>query len=628
VSYRNLRLIIESLLLEGVKDDLIELYPDHAQDIKLLQPKWFGWLNARFGKNPSKEETHPFADALETVKAFSMKDSAISAKYKTNEQFKTAVDEAFPPESRSWENPSDPSNMTVDEMETILSLSERKKQRFEVKTTAVENDRIGKVGPWNLWLPSSRDNSCYIAGYDPETMQPKTTWCTARMSGSNLFYSYASNPKLILFYVIKDDAIDYKDRLSIGFMNGKPVLEGKYGGLSVDATNKGLTDKILREILGSHYEGVMKVLEDKVKESKGVSPYGEKFAEAARSVEAFKGMTTGLSKDEQADLISQILKEKKISDEVYLYCAQNKHPKVVDNLMRSNAPAYVKKKVAESDDPVVMKRTVHSEFFPEENFRKLFNIAIKNPGEYWEALKEMSSNKNTPEDVLEKLADVDIDDTNRIQTKLARNPSVPHNILTKLFDRALNGKERINISIIAAIVANPGASSDILKKMFEIRSKFSSPEDMTVRIAGNPSTPEEILRKIMDGEEPRQNGKKRSLSASLALAGNPAIPNDILDTLVNEGNIHVLYAVVSNPATSESLLKKIISFGDDELTLRILHVAEKNLNLSNEVLHDFAKSTNDKLRKAAKQSIKARKLMRSGASQNEFRLREFIRMIL
>jgi hypothetical protein len=275
-----------------------------------------------------------------------------------------------------------------------------------------------------------------------------------------------------------------------------------------------------------------------------------------------------------------------------------------------------------------MKRTVHSEFFPEENFRKLFNIAIKNPGEYWEALKEMSSNKNTPEDVLEKLADVDIDDTNRIQTKLARNPSVPHNILTKLFDRALNGKERINISIIAAIVANPGASSDILKKMFEIRSKFSSPEDMTVRIAGNPSTPEEILRKIMDGEEPRQNGKKRSLSASLALAGNPAIPNDILDTLVNEGNIHVLYAVVSNPATSESLLKKIISFGDDELTLRILHVAEKNLNLSNEVLHDFAKSTNDKLRKAAKQSIKARKLMRSGASQNESRLREFIRMIL
>lgn len=257
-----LRRLVESVLLEGFKDDqryLIEKYPDHTQDLEGLQPKWISWLTARFGERPKTEETHPFEDAIVTIKNFSKKDAGLSVKYAapgTEEKpnvFKASVDEAFPPEDRSWKSPTDVAQMTVDEMELILGLSERKKESFktEVSEEEMESDRVGKVGPWNLWMPTTKERSCKIAGYDPVTRRPKTTWCTARMAGSNLFYNYIGRPgtNMTLFYVIKDNPADDKDWLSVGFINGEPVLEGEYGGISVDRANAGLTERSLRAAL-------------------------------------------------------------------------------------------------------------------------------------------------------------------------------------------------------------------------------------------------------------------------------------------------------------------------------------------------------------------------------------------
>lgn len=295
-------------------------------------------MTARFGERPKTEETHPFEDAIVTIKNFSKKDAGLSVKYAapgTEEKpnvFKASVDEAFPPNDRSWKSPTDVAQMTVDEMELILGLSERKKESFknDVSEEEMESDRVGKVGPWNLWMPTTRERSCKIVGYDPVTRRPKTTWCTARMAGSNLFYNYIGRPgaDMTLFYVIKDNPADDKDWLSVGFINGEPELEGEYGGMSVDRANAGLTERSLRAALGPDHDKIMRILTEKNKSLGGKHPARQKIKDAARNVTAFRYLTQGLSKTEAADLKTQVLREPEVDLEVLQILTRDEDPKV------------------------------------------------------------------------------------------------------------------------------------------------------------------------------------------------------------------------------------------------------------------------------------------------------------
>jgi hypothetical protein len=65
-------MLVEAVILEGFKDDqryLTEKYPEHAQDLESLPPKWIGWLTARFGERPKTEEIHPLRMRLSRSKA-------------------------------------------------------------------------------------------------------------------------------------------------------------------------------------------------------------------------------------------------------------------------------------------------------------------------------------------------------------------------------------------------------------------------------------------------------------------------------------------------------------------------------------------------------------------------------
>ena len=344
-----LRRLIESVLLEGFKDDqryLIEKYPDQAEALSRLQPKWISWLAARFSERPKTKEIHPFEDAIVTIVNFSKRDAAIGEKYKANEQFKEAVDTAFPPNDRSWKSPADATTMTVDEMELILGLSERKKERFksDVSEDDMESDRIGKVGPWNLWMPTTRERSCKIAGYDPVTRAPKTVWCTARMAGSNLFYNYIGRPgtDMTLFYIIRDNPNQNQDWLSLGFVNGKPVLEGKHGGISVDRENNGLTPQKLEAVLKQHHDEIMRILTEKNKSLGGQHPARQKIKDAARSVAALRYLMQGLSKTEATDLKILVLKEPEIDPEVLQILASDEDQDVRHAVARNQStPAEV-----------------------------------------------------------------------------------------------------------------------------------------------------------------------------------------------------------------------------------------------------------------------------------------------
>ena len=84
---QQIRALISKLILEGFKDDqryLSGKYPDKAQQISALEPRWISWLMSRFGASPTHTEIHPFEEAFTALIEFVEKFQAIASKWKTN----------------------------------------------------------------------------------------------------------------------------------------------------------------------------------------------------------------------------------------------------------------------------------------------------------------------------------------------------------------------------------------------------------------------------------------------------------------------------------------------------------------------------------------------------------------
>ena len=543
-----LRLLVERVLIEGFKDDqryLIEKYPDHAQDLEGLQPKWISWLTARFGERPKTEEIHPFEDTIVTIKSFSKKDAGLSAKYAapgTEEKpnvFKASVDEAFPPNDRSWKSPADATTMTVDEMEEILGLSERKKERFktEVSEEEMESDRVGKVGPWNLWMPTTRERSCKIAGYDPVTRQPKTTWCTARMAGSNLFYNYIGRPgtDMTLFYIIKDNPKQDRDWLSLGFVNGKPVLDGKHGGISVDRANNGLTPQKLKAVLRQHHDEIMSVLTEKNKSLGGQHPARQKIKDAARSVAALRYLMQGLSKTEATDLRMHVAGEPEIEPEVLQTFARDENEGIRTVIAsRRSTPTETLQQLARDKDLKVRSAVATNPSAPTEVLQIL--ASDEDP----KVRAVVARNRSTPTEVLEILAR---DTDSRIRNGVAANRSAPAEVLQILAREV--GKKNKNVR--SAVAWNPSAPAEVLQIL-------AGDEEQEIRfgVAVSPNTSAEVLQILARDE---------AWGVRFAVARNENSPAKVLQILARDELEKIRnYAMeqLDNQGLSEARLRQLI----------------------------------------------------------------------
>jgi hypothetical protein len=622
-SHYGLRLLIESILLEGFKEDqryLIEKYPNQAQKLNELLPKWISWLAARFGENPSKKETHPFEDAIVTIKNFSDKDKSIGDKYGTNPQFKSAVDGRFPPEGRTWKSPTDIMNMTVDEMEVIIGFSERKKQRIEVTKDDdnIEGDRVGKVGPWNLWMPTSRGRSCKIAGYDPITLEPKTTWCTARIAGSNLFYSYVGRPgeEITLFYVIKDDPERDNDWLSLGFVNRELKLDGKSGGVSVNRKNEGLNTPLLKSVLGKHHDEILAKLTEKNKHLGGKHPARQKIADAALSAKALNYLIRGLSEEETLDLVRLVIKEPTVADEVWVELSKNSKRKIKEEVAQNpKAPPEILKTLAGDSDEVVRITVAYNPRTPLESLKILAGDSDRG------VRLQVARNTNIPPEALKTLAG---DSVWEVRREAARNPKAPLEAL-----KTLAGDS--NKSVRNTVSGNPKAPPEALKTL-----AGDSETEVRNAVARNPKTPPEILKTLAGDSETWVKdtvaGNRSTPPEALktlagdsdkwvrnAVAGNPKTPPEALKTLAGDSESEVRRAVAGNPKTPPEALKTLA--GDSDKWVR--GAVAKNRNTPTEILKTLAGDSDSGIRNTA--NLKLKKLE---PKQNESRLRELIRLMI
>jgi hypothetical protein len=511
ISQIYLRRLVESALLEGVKDDQRELrrkFSSHADEIDRLSNKAIAWLSARFGSRatrPMPEAEFPMA--LDAIIKYEPRSSDIGKKFMTNEYFKKLIEKEFP--DRSWTSPADTTTMSAAEMLRVIELSNQKKPKIEVdRSQSVEGDKIGRVGPWEIYEASSRENSCNIVGLNKESGKPNTDWCTVRTDASNLFYNYVA--KYNLFTIVHQGDVPTRQKWISIAMNddGTVEHEGTPGEQpTVNGTNDAMDEGGLRRMLGSDFDGVVETLRERVKSHGGVSPARAKIRDAARDAQGFNYIMQGISKTEAASLKQQVAKVPGISSEISQLLADDPEWRVRHMLAQNkDAPADVIEKLSRDENVEVRQRIAKNEATPPEILTRLTTDK--------DVVQYAVMNPRVPPETLASLADVSFLDRvlNRTDRDLlkavGKNPSTPVQSLQKL---AKNSDYYIRLGV----AQNSAAPASLLRQL-------ANDDDSSVRtsVAYNKSTDISIVRELANDRDggvamtAREVLRKRDLSES------------------------------------------------------------------------------------------------------------------
>jgi hypothetical protein len=482
-----LRRLVESVLLEGVKDDQRELigkFSSHTEELTKLSNKAIMWLSARFGSRatrPMPEDEFPMA--LDAIIKYEPRSADIGKKFMTNEYFRGLIEKEFP--DRSWTSPADPTTMSAIEMLRVVELSNQKKPRIEVdRSQSVEGDKIGQIGPWEIYEASSRENSCNIVGLNKESGKPNTDWCTVRTDASNLFYNYVALYNMFTL-VHQGDVPTRQKWISIA-MNDDGTVE--YEGVpgeqpTVDGENDPMDEGGLRRLVGADFDGVIEALRERVMSHGGVSLARAKIRDAARDAQSFKYIMQGISKTEAAALKQQVAKAPGISSEIAQLLADDPEWRVRHMLAQNkDIPADIIEKLSQDENVEVRQRIAKNEATPPEILTRLTKDK--------DVVQSVAMNPRAPPETLASLADVSFFDrmlgrTDRDLLKaVGKNPSTPVHALQKLAKHS-------DYYIRLGVAQNRGAPDDLLRQL-------ADDDNSSVRtsVAYNPSTDISIVREL------------------------------------------------------------------------------------------------------------------------------------
>ena len=506
-----LRRLVESVLLEGVKDDqreLISKFSSRTEEIAKLSNKAIAWLSARFGSRatrPMPEDKFPMA--LDAIIKYEPRSADIGKKFMTNEYFRELIEKEFP--DRSWTSPADPTTMSAVEMLRVVELSNQKKPRIEVdRSQSIEGDKVGRVGPWEIYEASSRENSCNIVGLNKDSGKPNTDWCTVRTDASNLFYNYVA--QYSMFTLVHQGDVPARQKWISIAMNddGTVEHEGTPGEQpTVNGENDAMDEGGLRRMLGADFDGIMETLGERVKNRGGVSLARAKIRDAAREVRSFNYIMQGISKTEAASLKQQVAKVPGISNEIAQLLADDPEWQVRHMLAQNKgAPADVIEKLSRDENVEVRQRIAKNEATPPEILTRLTKDK--------EVVQYVVMNPRAPPETLASLADVSFLDRvlNRTDRDLlkavGKNPSTPVQALQKL---AKNSDYYIRLGV----AQNNAAPASLLRQL-------ANDDDSSVRtsVANNKSTDISIVRELANDKDgsvamtAREALRKRDLSES------------------------------------------------------------------------------------------------------------------
>lgn len=469
-----MHLLLVEAILEDIFSDIVKKNPGLEDQLtfaknKGVKPKYFAWLAKVLGNTQE-----PIQDIVPVLKAFDTKQPQLKAKFGGK-----ATD--------------------IYQYKSVQDLSNQLEKLNQSSTTSHSNgDVLYEDDTWLLVFPKNTEESCNSG--------KGTAWCTARTQSQNLFASYAGR-NVFLFYVInkqENPRANPNAKLSIGWIDGKPVFDGQQGGTTVNANNDGISEDQFRNLIGTENASrFLELMKNKVQEFNSSHPVKKEFEFYASNLDTFiKKFNTFQDPYAKEDFVEIVLSQENVSKEVFHYLANDFDFKELVALSEKTPPDILDKLAGDTSKLVVTA------------------VAI-NPNSSYDTLKKIYYYQEP-----------------RFNDALAKNPKAG-NILISLYN---NGDTYGTIRRI--IAENPGTPKELLKRI-----AMGTNTTETFIVAKNPSTPAEGLKYLARKEAPRWN--------KAAVAENPNCPIDLWKQLLNDSDEEVRQAAQQNPTYKNQLQEKL-----------------------------------------------------------------------
>jgi hypothetical protein len=458
-----------------------------------------------------------------------------------------------------------------------LGRSKYAPEEIETKETTI----LGQFGPWLVVMPHTTESSCYWANKGEDV-----GWCTARTTSQNLFLYYVArkDEDIVLYYILNNETNDDNSKISIGFVDGEPYLEGEEASLTVNKQNKGLNETALKNVLGEYYDQIMSTLQQHSDLISGKHPAKKEMEELAKNpvklkkhlskfkdenrLEEFINQTFQynpsdrvllmLANSENHFIKQQVARYKKTPIEVLMVLA-NDNSFVVKQLIATNINASVEilEKFANDNDKHVRAAVVSNEKCPVEIFNKLAN----DKEEY--VRQQVADSSSCPVEILMHLAN---DKSEKVQKTVAQNRKTPSEALEIIFKN------------------NSGNFND-----FNILFVFSS----------NRKTPPEVLKMLFDYSNDYNNFKKygydpfkNDQTIKSQLASNSNSPPEVLEILAKHKNYNIREKVAAN----KNITSKIALILSNDTDLDVREQLALNKNISSEIIKILANDESQEVR--------------------------------
>ena len=433
-----LKIITETILLEGQAENLVVKFPElqPAYDAGIKNPQYLRWIRKRRGGEPVE-------DIIGVVQAFDAAKQRLKAK-------------GMSPDIYAYKTPA----VLRQALEDLGGSKGAETRRLKDEETTY----LGTFGEWIVAMPHTRESSCQLG--------KGTTWCTAATQSQNLFLSYVGRKgdNVVLYYIMKKGVNPRQDptaKLSVGFVNGEPVLDGQDGRVSVDAQNAGLDQRRLSQILGDQFEPIMNAMQNHTDTIGGKHPAKKQIEQIAKSKDpsVIEKYTRGMGEEERSDFLRLIL-DADPSPQVLVKLSNDEHPPVRWNVAKNTSTPPEALVTLSNDENDVVRKII-------------------------------ARNTSTPPELLAKLSD---DKNEYVRWAVARNTSTPPEGLVKLSNDE-------NYAVRVDVAYNTSTPPELLAKLSDDKNEY-----VRWAVARNTSTPPEILSKLSNDEHPLVRG---------AVASNP-----------------------------------------------------------------------------------------------------------
>lgn len=485
----------EAYLEEGKADDIVAKYPNlkPALDAGIKKPQLLNWMAKRLGDTPIE-------DAIDAVKEFDKSKAALKSKKKNTDIY---------------------GYKTVQDLKDIVQAIGPSRSE---KDAQLEKQRIlvGEFGDWKVEIPLTTASACHIG--------KGTVWCTAATKDRNMFLYYTEQG-FLPFHITKRGADPRKDptaRLNVMFKDGNAVLKGEFGGVSVDAKNKGLNTNKLQKILGVQFGPIMQAMQAQSDELGGVHPAkGEKEERERKQREEILNGAERAAKDPELNLefyerIQTMVPDIRIAYLEKLF-ASEPVPGVVDHFIKlalngRMTEAQHLSRYARAD--VIDRIFVKSKEMNKEinaNFAYLLAASPYIRGEDLARLTEVPAFSDPKEQ--------------GIRTVILRNDKLPLEVALKYLDKYLaipqeprqKGEAYRGQAEAFSMIQDMSSREDLPAEMLKKLATTSNDARVLANVAMNVNTPPPTLRIL---------AKERGFATKLAVAKNPSSPMSALVTVL------------------------------------------------------------------------------------------------